>query len=119
MSLAHGDALALSDGRLVEVQAAPEALLTVTGDLARIAWHVGNRHAPCQVEPTRLLVQDEPVMGRMLTQLGAIVTPITAPFTPEGGAYGQGRALGHSHDHDLETGHSHHNHRGAKARHGP
>jgi urease accessory protein len=33
----------------------------------------------------------------MLHKLGASVTEISAPFTPEGGAYGNGRTLGHSH----------------------
>ena len=40
----------------------------------------------------------------MLGQLGATVTEVTEPFTPEGGAYGHGRT--HSHDH----GHSAHDH---------
>ena len=48
VSLGHGDALELGDGRLVEIVAAPERLLAVTGSgLARLAWHIGNRHTPC------------------------------------------------------------------------
>ena len=33
----------------------------------------------------------------MLEGLGASVTQVTAPFTPEGGAYGHGRTHGHEH----------------------
>lgn len=100
-SLDDGDALELTDGRLVAVRAAPEALLAVTGpSLARLAWHVGNRHTPCRIEADRLLIRDDHVLADMLRGLGAEVTPLTAPFQPEGGAYGHGRTLGHSHDHD-------------------
>ena len=31
--------------------------------------------------------------------LGAHVTEVTGPFRPEGGAYGTGRVMGHSHEH--------------------
>lgn len=102
-SLEHGDALELNDGRLIEVVAKPESLLVVTGtDLPRMAWHIGNRHTPCQIEPQRLLIQKDPVIVHMLDHLGATIAEITEPFTPERGAYGLGRT--HSHDH----GHSPH-----------
>ena len=96
-TLRHGDALELSDGRLIEIVAAPEPLLEVTGELARLAWHVGNRHAPCRIEADRLLVQDDPVMADMLRRLGATVRAVTEPFEPEGGAYGHGRTMAHAH----------------------
>lgn len=101
--LRHGDRLVLDDGRRVEIVAAPEPLLEVTGDLARLAWHIGNRHAPCRIEPHRLLVQDDHVMADMLRRLGADVRPVAEPFEPEGGAYGHGRTLSH-HDHDHADG---------------
>jgi urease accessory protein len=105
VSLNAGDALELPDGRLIEIQAAPEALLVVEGsDLVRLAWHIGNRHTPCQVEPARLLIRDDPVIGHMLEHLGARLTPVTEPFTPEGGAYGHGRTHSHEHGH---TSHAH------------
>ncbi|WP_281995610.1 urease accessory protein UreE [Ruegeria faecimaris] len=105
VSLNDGDVLELGDGRLVKVTAAPENLLAVSGqDLPRLAWHIGNRHTPCQIEATRLLIQDDPVIAHMLSHLGATVTQVTEPFTPEGGAYGHGRT--HAHDH----GHSAHAH---------
>ncbi|WP_170751628.1 urease accessory protein UreE [Ruegeria lacuscaerulensis] len=97
-SLDHGGALVLEDGREVLIQAAPEALLEVTSDdLTRIAWHIGNRHTPCQVEPDRLLIQVDHVIRDMLLKLGATVREIRGPFTPEGGAYGHGRTHGHAH----------------------
>lgn len=104
-SLDHGDAFVLDDGRFIAVAAAPEALLQVTGDLVQLAWHIGNRHTPCQIEAGRLLIMDDPVIGHMLEHLGAVVTPVTEPFTPEGGAYGFGRTHAHAHgatahDHD-------------------
>ena len=109
-SLNHGDALALADGRLVEVAAAVEDLLAITcGDLVRIAWHVGNRHTPCQIEPDRLLIQRDHVIRDMLDRIGARVAEVAEPFTPEGGAYGHGRTHGHSHGHihgDAQ-GHTH------------
>ena len=105
VSLNHGDALELDDGRLIEVIAAPERLLAVTGsDLPRLAWHIGNRHTPCQIEGERLLIQNDPVIAHMLAHLGAEVTEVTEPFTPEGGAYGHGRTHSHEHGH---TAHDH------------
>jgi urease accessory protein len=103
-SLDHGDAFELADGRLIEVIAAQEPLLLITGDLVRLAWHIGNRHTPCQIEEDHLLIQDDPVIGHMLTHLGAVVKPVHLPFTPEGGAYGHGRT--HSHEH-VATAHDH------------
>jgi urease accessory protein len=103
--LDHGDALVLEDGRFIEVIAAEEPLLQITGDdLVRLAWHVGNRHTPCQIEKERLLIQSDPVIGHMLEHLGAKVTPVSEPFIPEGGAYGHGRT--HSHEH-VHTAHEH------------
>lgn len=97
-SLDDGDALETEDGRLIEVRAAEEALIEVTGpDLVRLAWHIGNRHTPCQIAPDRLLIRRDHVLRDMLERLGARLTDITAPFTPEGGAYGHGRTHGHAH----------------------
>ena len=97
VSLEHGDALELADGRLVEVAAAEEPVLVISGDLPRLAWHIGNRHTPCQIEPGRILLRRDHVLEAMLRQLGADVTLAVEPFTPEGGAYGHGRTMGHDH----------------------
>ncbi len=97
-SLDGGDAFELADGRLIEVVAAEEDLFAVTGpDLTRLAWHIGNRHTPCQIEPDRLVIRRDHVIRDMLLKLGATVQDIRAPFRPEGGAYGHGRTHGHSH----------------------
>ena len=97
-SLNHGDAFLLADGSLIEVQAATEALLEVTGkDLVRLAWHIGNRHTPCQIEEGRLLIQHDHVIRDMLGKIGATVREVEEPFTPEGGAYGHGRTHSHAH----------------------
>ncbi len=97
-SLNHGDAFELADGRLIEVIAAKENLLEITGkNLTRLAWHIGNRHTPCQIDPARLLIQHDHVIRDMLEKLGADVRDISEPFTPEGGAYGHGRTHGHAH----------------------
>lgn len=97
VALANGDALALEDGRMIEIIAAPEMLCEIRGrnteHLTRIAWHLGNRHLPAQIENDRILILSDHVIAKMLTGLGAIVTDIEAPFSPEHGAY---------HDHGNE-----------------
>ncbi|HDZ82870.1 MAG TPA: urease accessory protein UreE [Roseobacter sp.] len=104
-SLDDGDALELDSGVLVQITAGVEELYKISGpDLVRLAWHVGNRHTPCQINTDYLLIQADPVIGHMLEHLGAVVEPLTAPFTPEGGAYGHGRT--HSHEH-VATAHEH------------
>lgn len=112
-NITQGDCFRLSDGRLIEVIPAEEALLQVTGDLPRLAWHIGNRHTPCQIEPARLLIREDHVLEAMLKQLGATVTRVREAFTPEGGAYGHGRTMGHDH------GHGHHGHVHHHSSHGP
>ena len=97
-SLSQGEGFRLDDGRIIAVMAAAEPLLAVRhGNLARIAWHVGNRHTPCQIADDHILIREDKVLQAMLEGLGASVTPVTAPFTPEGGAYGHGRTHGHEH----------------------
>ena len=97
-SLNQGEGFRLDDGRIIAVMAAAEPLLAVRHDnLARIAWHVGNRHTPCQIANDHILIREDKVLQAMLEGLGASVTQVTAPFTPEGGAYGHGRTHGHEH----------------------
>ena len=97
-SLAAGDALETDDDRRIEVVAAEEPVVQVEGpNLARLAWHIGNRHTPCQVEADHLVIRQDHVLEAMLVRLGARLTRVLAPFRPEGGAYGHGRTLGHDH----------------------
>ena len=95
-TLRHGDRLRASDGRTVEVLAAPERLLHVdvadASALARAAYHLGNRHVAVELRPGGLRVARDAVLERMLRGLGLEPTPIDAPFDPEGGAYGQAHA---------------------------
>jgi urease accessory protein len=87
-----GDFLEASDGGVVEVVAANERLLHVTCaspiQLARCAYHLGNRHAPVQVGDGWLRLALDHVLRAMLAGLGATVTDVEAPFDPEAGAYG-------------------------------
>lgn len=101
VSLEDGDALVLAGGGSIAVAAAAEPLVAVTAAdaraLARLAWHVGNRHTPAEIGDGRLLVQRDHVIEDMLSRLGATLVPLMAPFRPEGGAYGHGRTHGHHH----------------------
>lgn len=89
--LRAGDGLRLEDGRVIGVEALPEQLAEVTAQdtatLMRLAWHIGNRHLPAQLEPTRILIRDDAVIVRMLIGLGATVKPVMEAFNPEPGAY--------------------------------
>ena len=95
--LADGDRLLLADGGRIRVRAALEPVLEVSGrdpaHLARLAWHIGNRHVPLQVLPEGgLRILFDHVLAEMLAGLGAATQRLEAPFTPEPGAYG-----GHGH----------------------
>lgn len=98
--LSHHAGLRLDDGTEIALEAAPEPVLVIRGDLPRLAWHIGNRHTPCQVLDDALVIRDDHVLRGMLEGLGAQVTPETRAFHPEGGAYGHGRTFGHDHSHD-------------------
>lgn len=104
-SLEDGDAFELSDGRQIVVRAAPEPVLVIRGHLARLAWHIGNRHTPCRIEADRLIIRQDHVLEAMLKKLGAGISHKDMPFRPEGGAYGHGRTFGHDHGHG--DGHHH------------
>ena len=111
VALADGDALALEDGGLVTVKAAPERLIEVRAGadlpLVRIAWHLGNRHLPTQILGDALRIREDHVILDMLQKMGARTAVIEAPFHPEGGAYGHGRTHGHAHEHDNAHDHAH------------
>jgi urease accessory protein len=126
--LRNGDALELDDGSLVDVVIAPEPLLEIRGTdlthLARLAWHLGDRHVPVQIFANRLRMRPDPALEAMLKELGARQTAIEAPFDPEGGAYahradahahghhhhGHEHGHDHAHDHDHHRGHDHDHH---------
>jgi urease accessory protein len=118
--LRMGDALELDDGSLVEVVVAPEPLIEVRGNdlthLARLAWHLGDRHVPVQVMTNRLRLRRDAALETMLVALGGRIAPIEAPFDPEGGAYAPAahdHGHDHHHHHDEHCGHDHsHDHHG-------
>jgi urease accessory protein len=101
--LRDGDGLMLDDGTIVAVVAKPEQLVEITtgadaGDpaagLARLAWHLGNRHTEVEIIGNRMRMRRDHVLEEMLAGLGAVVTPIEAPFEPERGAYRHGHGEG-------------------------
>ena len=102
--LRGGDRLLASDGRVVAVVSAPEELLearcATSIELARAAFHLGNRHVAVQVGRDAggdwLRIQADHVLEGMLVGLGALVSSLRAPFEPEAGAY----APGHQHPGD-------------------
>jgi urease accessory protein len=107
------DLLLLEDGGLVEVVAAAEPLIEAraadVAGLARLAWHLGDRHVPVQVLPNRIRARRDAAIEALLKSLGAKVAAIEAPFEPEGGAYESSHAPDHAH-HDHDHGHDHHGH---------
>jgi urease accessory protein len=119
--LRMGDAFELDDGSFVDVVVEAEPLIEARGrdltHLARLAWHLGDRHVPVQIFPNRLRLRRDAAIEALLAGLGARVTPIEAPFDPEGGAYVAPTHhhhahdhAGHGHDHDTHDHHHHHDH---------
>lgn len=112
--LGDGDGLALEGGGMIAVRAAEEAVYDIrcrdAVHAARVAWHIGNRHASLQVlADGGLRILRDHVLKDMLVGLGAEVIESVAPFAPESGAYSGGHGHGHSHNHD----HHSHGHAGA------
>jgi urease accessory protein len=110
-ALHHGDGLLLDDGGVVRVAGRPEPLVEVAAadarELARLAWHIGNRHLDVQIVGDRLRIRRDHVIEDMLRGLGARLSAIEAPFDPEHGAYhGAHQHASHQHGHDHD-GHRH------------
>lgn len=105
-ALADGDAVRLEDGRLVQVKAAPQALIEIRAEnllrLMRVAWHIGNRHTPAEIGADAIWIEDDHVLAEMVRGQGCTATPVERPFRPERGAYEPD--CGHDH------GHAHHQH---------
>jgi urease accessory protein len=109
VALDDGDAVRLEDGRLVRVRAAPQALLEIRAEnplrLMRVAWHIGNRHTPAEIDADAIWIEDDHVLAEMVRGQGCTATPVERPFRPERGAYDH--ACGHDHD---RHGHGQHHH---------
>lgn len=97
-TLRHGDLLGTADGRQLKVVAADERVsIAHVGDpllLAKIAYHLGNRHVAVQILTDRLIYLHDHVLDDMVRGLGATVTIDHQPFEPQEGAYHGG---GHHH----------------------
>ena len=108
VAMADGDGLQLEDGSWLEVRAAAETIVEVRHkdphQLARLAWHLGNRHLPTEVRDEVLRIRPDHVIEHMLCGFGAELTKVHAPFQPEGGAYRGGHGDHHSHN---DGGHHH------------
>ena len=98
-----GDLVVAAGGQVIEVVAERESVMHVECDtapaLARIAYHLGNRHVPVQVAEGWLRFAADPVLAKMVEGLGGKLTVLDAPFEPEAGAYAP------HHRHDNESGH--------------
>lgn len=100
--LRNGDLLQSTEGLIVQVQAAPETVSTVHSDhaqtLARVAYHLGNRHVPLQITGNWVRYQHDHVLDEMVVGLGLEVCVEQAPFEPEAGAYhSAGKGQDHNH----------------------
>jgi urease accessory protein len=101
-ALRDGDGLLLDDGTVVAVVAKPEPLIEIAANgaaeqtalMARLAWHLGNRHTEVEVVGGKLRMRRDRVLEAMLMGLGAVLTPVEAPFEPERGAYRHGHGEG-------------------------
>lgn len=93
--LRGGDRLRSEDGEVIAVRAAAEQVSTAFCadplQLARAAYHLGNRHIAVQIGTGWLRYLHDHVLDHMLREMGMHVTRETVPFEPEAGAY-------HSHD---------------------
>jgi len=88
--LRGGMILVGDDGRRVRVSAKPQSLSEVRGDAAAllpIAYHLGNRHLPLEIETSSLRYERDHVIDDMVRHLGLVPTQIEAPFEPIDGAY--------------------------------
>ena len=101
--LRGGDRLVARGGEVIEVVAETESVMHVDcgshEQLARIAYHLGNRHVPIQVGDGWIRFAADRVLEKMVTGLGGRVTTHEMPFEPEPGAYAP------HHRHDNESGH--------------
>ncbi len=115
--LRDGELISTGSGESLRIRAAAEELLHVSAEgptaLARIAYHLGNRHVPVQVGEGWLRLQYDHVLEGMVRGLGGRIDLVDDSFDPESGAYGHGR---HAHSHAQGHGHGHaHSHESTQA----
>ena len=76
----------------VSAVSSPDAVL-----LARVAYHLGNRHVRTQVGPGFIRYRHDRAVDELVRKLGASVVDEEVPFEPERGT------KDHAHDHDLAS----------------
>jgi len=90
VTLSNG--LAAGLGETAIIIAAKETVSTVITEdpllLARVCYHLGNRHVPLQVEQGWCRYQHDHVLDDMVRGLGAQVIVEQEKYQPEPGAYG-------------------------------
>lgn len=103
--LRAGDVLASPDGMQLRIAAALEPVSTVAvrepRDLARVCYHLGNRHVPLQIGDGWARYEHDHVLDAMVSGLGFSVIHEQATFEPEQGAYAQPHvhaSAHHAHD---------------------
>lgn len=100
-ALLDGDLVSATDGTIIRIEAAPEDVSTVVSPdavlLARVAYHLGNRHVRTQVGPGFVRYRHDRAIDELVRRLGAAVTLDELPFEPERGTGD------HVHDHDLAS----------------
>lgn len=103
--LRGGDRLVTDDGRIVAVRAAEEAVMDAHCEsaavLARVAYHLGNRHAAVQIGDGFVRFAADAVLAQMCEGLGARIVTRHDAFEPEAGAYGGGH---HAHSGEARHG---------------
>lgn len=108
--LRDGELISTASGESLRIRAASEDLIHIEANsptaLARIAYHLGNRHVPLQIGEGWLRLQYDHVLENMVRGLGGTVALVEAGFDPESGAYGFGRHA-HAHAHGHGQGHDH------------
>lgn len=107
MVLREGDILYTEEQAYVTVRAANELVSYVrcssAQELARAAYHLGNRHTWVQVGSDWLSYLHDHVLDEMLASHGLDVVTRQLPFEPEAGAYSSTSR----HSHGASHSHSH------------
>ncbi len=99
--LSEGDLVKTADDRVIRIEAAPEDVSTIASHdavlLARVAYHLGNRHVRTQVGRGFVRYRHDRAIDELVRKLGAEVILEEVPFEPERGT------RDHAHDHDATS----------------
>jgi len=89
--LKHNTYLITTDHKVIKVLAKKEKIIQIniknSKKRCEVAWHIGNRHMPAQVESNKINIMYDPVIFKMLKNLGYKVSIKNKIFDPIGGAY--------------------------------